>query len=212
MNKRASKASLRAACRERRRLLPAAERQRAEQAIAVAVGSLSELSVPKADGGVLAYAAMGSEVSTQKIMNELWATRHRVALPRVMDAGQGQMQAVWIEQGAVLESGPHGTWAPPLGVVLNPDVDPPTVVLVPGVAFCPQTGMRLGQGGGFYDRYLARVPKALVVGLAFATQCDEAVAGLAQPHDRGVDVLVTEAGVRRFSPASSASAPSSFEH
>ncbi len=71
-------------------------------------------------------------------------------------------------------------------------------VLVPGVVFCPDTGARLGQGGGFYDRFLARHPQALAVGLAFDAQCSPGAAALAQPHDRGMHALVSESAIRWF--------------
>lgn len=52
------------------------------------------------------------------------------------------------------------------------EVEPgwPDVVIVPGLAFTP-TGVRLGQGGGWYDRFLAEVrPECLTVGVCFAEQ------------------------------------------
>jgi 5-formyltetrahydrofolate cyclo-ligase len=63
------------------------------------------------------------------------------------------------------------------------------LIIVPGVAFGRQ-GERLGMGGGFYDRFLARIPDVIRVVLAFDFQLlDE----LEQQHwDQPVDWIVTE--------------------
>lgn len=64
------------------------------------------------------------------------------------------------------------------------------VILVPGLAF-DAAGRRIGRGGGFYDRFLLRLPPAtLSVGVAFEAQRIDEVP--ADPHDRRVDVVVTE--------------------
>lgn len=74
-------------------------------------------------------------------------------------------------------------------------------VLLPGLA-ADGRGMRLGRGGGSYDRVLARLAAvsahpALVVLL----YDDEVVAQVPEePHDHPVDVVVTPASVRRTVP------------
>lgn len=74
------------------------------------------------------------------------------------------------------------------------DIDPVTldVVVVPGLAFTPD-GHRLGQGGGHYDRFLARLrPECVTIGVCFAEQVCERLP--AEAHDVRVDVVVTDAG------------------
>jgi 5-formyltetrahydrofolate cyclo-ligase len=72
----------------------------------------------------------------------------------------------------------------------------PDLIIVPLVAF-DADGFRLGQGGGFYDRALARlVPQAFALGLAYAGQEVEAV--VREPHDHPLDAVLTEHGLRRF--------------
>ncbi len=69
----------------------------------------------------------------------------------------------------------------------------PDVVIVPGLAFTP-TGARLGQGGGWYDRFLAEVDAACsTIGVCFAEQLLDELP--IEPHDIAVDLVVTDRGV-----------------
>src|SRR5690606_12648453 len=88
----------------------------------------------------------------------------------------------------------------PAGPRLGPDaVTEADVVLLPGLAVDAR-GMRLGRGGGSYDRVLARLERggadpALVVLLYDG----EVVARVPEePHDRPVRAAGTPGGVRRF--------------
>jgi 5-formyltetrahydrofolate cyclo-ligase len=73
------------------------------------------------------------------------------------------------------------------------------VVLLPGLAVDAR-GMRLGRGGGSYDRVLSRLERAgahprLVV-LLYDTEVVAQVP--AEAHDKPVHAVVTPSGVRRF--------------
>jgi 5-formyltetrahydrofolate cyclo-ligase len=69
----------------------------------------------------------------------------------------------------------------------------PDLLLVPCVGFGPK-GLRLGYGGGFYDRTLAQLkPRPLTVGVAYAHGHVPWL--VAEAHDVPLDVLLTEDGV-----------------
>jgi 5-formyltetrahydrofolate cyclo-ligase len=84
-------------------------------------------------------------------------------------------------------------------VVLPEDVPPPDpavidVVVVPGTAFT-ERGERLGQGGGWYDRFLPGVGAGCVtIGVGFEVQILDVVP--TEPHDVLLDAVVTERCVR----------------
>lgn len=69
------------------------------------------------------------------------------------------------------------------GAVVQPDV-----ILVPCVGFTRE-GYRLGYGGGYYDRWLARHPGVTSLGLAWSL----GESGFAvQPHDQALTLVITE--------------------
>ena len=70
-----------------------------------------------------------------------------------------------------LVKGPYGILEPPAGLVVRPeDV---RAWLVPGLAFT-RGGVRLGYGGGWYDRLLCRVPSQVPkIGIAYNFQIVE---------------------------------------
>ncbi len=70
------------------------------------------------------------------------------------------------------------------------------LVIVPGMGFDLQ-GNRIGRGRGFYDRFLAHRDWAgIACGLALEEQVADVVP--VSDHDRRIQMLVTDAAVRRF--------------
>jgi 5-formyltetrahydrofolate cyclo-ligase len=67
-------------------------------------------------------------------------------------------------------------------------------LLVPLLAF-DSDGYRLGYGGGFYDRTL-EILQVPAFGIAYAGQ--EIASLPREPHDRRLDMILTEQGTRRF--------------
>jgi len=67
----------------------------------------------------------------------------------------------------------------------------PDAILVPCVGFNAEK-IRLGYGGGFYDRTLATSNRPAAIGIAF--DCMR-VAFAAEAHDVALDVIITESGI-----------------
>lgn len=100
---------------------------------------------------VLAFAALPDEPDTLPILRKTLADGKRLLLPRVADAGR--MDWVEIPELSLLQRGTYGILEPPADL---PAVCPPedALFLVPCLAVSPD-GVRLGRGGGYYDRFLA---------------------------------------------------------
>lgn len=99
---------------------------------------------------ILAYWGVGSEIDTRPLLEELLRQGKRVCLPRCLP--EHQMEARRITDLAQLQPDKYGIPAPGADcpVVERKDLD---LILVPGLCF-DSRGNRLGQGGGYYDRYL----------------------------------------------------------
>ena len=172
---------LRRRARRIRDAIPAAERMRLSAG--VSARALRLLAGTGAET-VMVYVSFRSEVETAGLIDELRRT-HRVAAPRVADAGR--MDAMLLSDQPLMRSR-LGIMEPPATAAV---VEPAAIdaVLVPGLAFDAH-GYRLGYGGGYYDRFLARCARALRIGLAFEAQMVESV----RPHarDQPLDHVVTE--------------------
>ena len=143
-------------------------------------------------GRVLAgYMPIRTEIDPRPVMAEM-ARHGPVGVPVIEGPGQPLKFRAWTP-GAEMVQGPFGALVPAAGDWLTPEV-----LIVPLVAF-DRAGGRLGYGGGFYDRTLARLRAArptLAVGYAYAAQ--EADRLPLEPTDQALDAIVTETGVRTF--------------
>ncbi len=118
----------------------------------------------------------------------------RVAAPQTEDATRRLIPRELrdLEQG--LAPGPYGIREPTPELPAVP-LDSIGVVIVPAAVWA-EDGFRVGYGGGYYDRFLPQLPHARRIGLGLELQVVPEVPH--GPHDEPVEVLVTEAGVRRF--------------
>ncbi|MFF9285747.1 5-formyltetrahydrofolate cyclo-ligase [Streptomyces griseosporeus] len=181
-----------------RNALSASDLREAADALARRALELPELARART---VAAYVSVGSEPGTLALLDALRARGVRVLLPALLpdndlDWGEytGPGSLARVQHGgkmALLE---------PAGERLGPEaVTAADAVLLPGVAVDAR-GMRLGRGGGSYDRVLARLDRAgahpALVVLLYDT---EVVASLPEEaHDRPVHAVVTPSGVHRF--------------
>lgn len=176
-----------------RRRLSLTELRDAADAIA---GHLLAAEPVRRAATVAAYVSVGSEPGTGPLLDALLAAGRRVIVPVLLPDDDLDWA---VHTGTVVSAGrgllePTG---PRLGIDAVATAD---VVLTPGLAV-DRTGMRLGRGGGSYDRVLARVP----VGTFTCTLLHEGEVVDHVPaaeHDRPVAAAVTAAGgISRFRPA-----------
>ncbi|MFF3938930.1 5-formyltetrahydrofolate cyclo-ligase [Streptomyces phaeofaciens] len=150
---------------------------------------------------VAAYVSVGSEPGTPALLDALHARGVRVLLPALLPDNDLDWGAYTGEGSlARVRHGGRMTLLEPAGERLGADaVSEADVVLLPGLAVDAR-GMRLGRGGGSYDRVLARLDAAgarpALVVLLYDTEVVPRVP--AEAHDRPVQAVVTPSGVRRF--------------
>ncbi|MEM1131810.1 MAG: 5-formyltetrahydrofolate cyclo-ligase [Pseudomonadota bacterium] len=139
------------------------------------------------------YHAITSEATTEIYHNLLVNRRKSVSLP-YFDTRDAEMVFRRWRPGEPLERGPFDVMQP-LG---DTQEVTPDLLIAPLVGF-DSKGRRLGQGGGHYDRYFARHPDVLRIGLAWSVQQYEVIP--IEEHDQLLDCIITQEGV--ITPASS---------
>jgi 5-formyltetrahydrofolate cyclo-ligase len=138
---------------------------------------------------VLIYHPLKSEPDVRPLLAE---ARQQILLPRVTPEGLDIHR--FTSTDSLLHSS-FGTFEPDPERCPRITLDEIDLAIIPGVAFDPCTRVRLGRGGGYYDRLLAN-PKfsATTIGIAFDLQLHEGLPS--EPHDQAVDHLLTENGLR----------------
>ena len=114
----------------------------------------------------------------------------RIYAPRMMP--ENQLDLVMITNTTALVRGPFGVIEPPLESTALADLTALDAIFIPGLAFSKDGG-RLGFGGGWYDRLLARIPdKTIKIGVCWNELLIDSVP--MDAWDVQVDGTLTEAG------------------
>ena len=137
---------------------------------------------------ILVYAAIRSEVELQLFCDQALRDKKQIFFPKVCGK---EMEFYRIEDSGQLKKGMFS--------VPEPDVKQYPLssfaengeawILVPGVAF-DEKGMRLGDGGGFFDRYLKQKENLHRTGIAFGEQIVKRIP--TEIHDHPMDDVITE--------------------
>ncbi len=185
---KAYKKAVRKEMRQRIAALDEKELAKSDEAIYNNVSALPELREAET---VFLYLSVGHEVDTRKLIDSLVRAGKQVALP--VSLPEGEMYFARYSPDTMQD----GTVVP----IPEPDASAPRlepkdgdVILVPGLSY-DREGYRLGQGGGYYDRFLGS-HDLVSVGLARDALLMERVPR--EAHDKGVTCLVTETQVLRF--------------
>ncbi|HHU23198.1 MAG TPA: 5-formyltetrahydrofolate cyclo-ligase [Clostridiales bacterium] len=181
------KTALRAAFRRRLTELEAAYLSYSNREICSRIVSLPELL---SANRVFPYYSVGREVDTHEIIRLCRAMGKPVALPVVL--GGGIMEYALYDDTELVPGSLNIPQPGQHSEKLFPEAG--DIILVPALSF-DQKGYRLGQGGGYYDRFLAGC-QAFTVGL-----CREAMLSHRLPHEKHdipVKCLVTEKRIMRL--------------
>lgn len=142
---------------------------------------------------VAAYLSFGTEFDTTDFIEALMDKGLRLVLPRVNRATRQIDFFTVADLASSLIAGTWGIREPDPVRCTHVDVREIDFMLVPGVAFTRRCE-RLGYGGGFYDAVISKLRNSVSkVAAAFALQIVDELA--LEPHDRCVDLVVTESGV-----------------
>lgn len=145
---------------------------------------------------IFAYVSFRSEVATYKLIETLIAAGKTVTVP-ITRVSEKRLDAVKITSiNNDLEPGYCNIPEPTAALCTTSTIAPNKIgaILLPGSVF-DKRGGRFGYGGGYYDRFVSKIPSAVRIGLAYDLQVVEQIP--LQAHDELLDYIVTESAVYR---------------
>jgi 5-formyltetrahydrofolate cyclo-ligase len=190
MTLKSDKAALRKTMGALRKFLKSKNIDKNTQLLAAKVLLLPEMKQAKIISG---YMPMGSEMDVLPALKSFHVAHHQICLPVVVAAEKPLIFRRWDFQ-AELEAASFGVKEPRITAEeLIPDV-----MLIPLLAF-DEKCLRIGYGGGFYDRTIAEYKKLgrelVTIGIAFEGQ---KVGHVPQEDcDQILDIIVTETEIYR---------------
>lgn len=149
---------------------------------------------------IFVYVSFRSEVETLSLIDKLLDMGKTVVVP-ITRLKEKRLDAVQITNRLTDLTPGYCNIPEPLATLCATAAVAPDkieIILLPGSVF-DERGGRFGYGGGYYDRFLAQVPRAIRIGLAFDLQIIEKAP--LEDHDELLDLIVTEkrviAGIQR---------------
>ena len=145
---------------------------------------------------IFVYVSFRSEVETLTLIKTFLNLGKTVTVP-ITRVKEKRLDAIRITDPETdLVPGYCNIPEPGEELCLRQKADPTEIdlILLPGSVF-DKRGGRFGYGGGYYDRFVSSIPRALRVGLAFDLQIVEKAP--LQAHDELLDFIITETAVIR---------------
>lgn len=150
MTTRMTKPQARALAKQRRAALDMA-------ALGAAMaGRLFALPAWRRCGTVFCFVSLADEPDTDAILRRALAEGKRLAVPRILPGRGGRMEPVPLASLDGLRPAAYGIREPAGGTALDAEsLGPDALALIPCLA-ADRQGVRLGRGGGYYDRFLGQ--------------------------------------------------------
>lgn len=185
MTRQEEKQQLRAVMRARERQLPDRYRRESDQAIAAHLTAMPEY---QAAGTIFCFVGTPHEIDTRPILENALAAGKRLCVP--LCTGPGMMELRQITTLSQLSPGAYGIPEPPEDAP-TVSVDETDFAILPCLT-CNHLGHRLGQGQGYYDRFLAHYRSGAVL-LCREKLIREEIP--LEPHDYPIPWVLTERGL-----------------
>ena len=133
------------------------------------------------------FLPQNTEPNTFFLVQEALRTQRRLQVPKV--DGPSNLTHHWLEDLKLLKKSSWGIPEIQDSAASVADLSKIGLVLVPGLAFS-RKGARLGQGRGYYDRFLSQLNGTTTLGVGFDWQLLEDIPE--ELHDIRLDGVVTE--------------------
>lgn len=185
MTRKDQKIKLRAIVRSLERKLTDDYKATSSQAI---FHHLTAMSQYQSAQTVFCFVSTSREIDTHSILTHALAQGKILCVPRSLDGGLMALHQITTLED--LQVGAYGILEPSETAPLV-DVDQVDFAVLPCLS-CNHEGQRLGQGGGYYDRFLSRYRGGMVLLCREQLIRDEIPV---EPHDYPIPWVLTEAGL-----------------
>ena len=185
MTRQEEKQQLRSVMRSLERQLSERYRRESDQAITAHLLAMPEY---QAAGTVFCFVSTPREIDTHPILEDALASGKRLCVP--LCTGLGIMELRQITDVSQLSPGAYGIPEPPVDAP-RVSVDETDFAILPCLT-CNHLGHRLGQGQGYYDRFLAHYRSGTVL-LCREKLIREEIP--LEPHDYPIPWVLTERGL-----------------
>ncbi|MDP2636022.1 MULTISPECIES: 5-formyltetrahydrofolate cyclo-ligase [unclassified Pseudoalteromonas] len=188
-----NRANLRQKIRKRRQNLSKIEQEIAAEQLKVNfIQHLKRYNTTK-NSQVALYLSNDSELDTSLLIKELWTKNHLVYLPVIHPFNGTTLYFQRYEENSPMRANHYAILEPKLNCSQICPLQDLDYLLMPLVAF-DSHGNRLGMGGGFYDKTLARYhnenwQKPQLIGLAH--QCQHVESLPVEPWDVPLNFIIT---------------------
>ena len=185
------KKELRTKVKEKISKLSRRETEESDKKILHQIKSLAEY---KNADTIFCYVSTEKEINTIPLLQEILDSGKRLGVPKC--TGKGIMDAYEIQNLEQLKIGSYGILEP--GEECDIILDPTEIqfAIIPCIS-CNRKGERLGHGGGYYDRYLEKMPEDCEKAILCreSLMCDEIPT---EEHDERMDLVISENGIIRI--------------
>lgn len=140
---------------------------------------------------IMSFVSFSDEVNTHEFMKRAIADGKKIVVPITIPETH-ELKPSKLEAFSELEPGYYNILTPKEEFIRFIDPQEIDLVITPGVAF-RRDGYRVGYGGGYYDRFLSKIPNATTIAICFDMQI---VDDLPTDHyDIPVDFIYTEKNI-----------------
>ena len=170
---------------EKRKLLTEKEHNSYSNSI---INSIYETDFYKNAKTIMCFISFGDEVDTHRFIKDSIARGKRIVVPITFPENR-ELKVSDLRSFDELEAGFYNILTPKEEYIRFIDPQEIDLVIVPGVVF-DRSGYRVGYGGGYYDRFLAKLPNVAKLAIAFHLQLIDEVPK--EHFDIPVDYIHTE--------------------